>query len=368
MKVALLIVATFVIGATVLPFIREPHWWIRMFDFPRAQLTVLGVITLITLVLSVERGHWLDYVMVGALTLCLAVQLWRIWPYTALYPVQSSDAEVTAGDRTFRLVVSNVLMDNRKADQWLRVIRDAEPDLVVAVETDAWWAEQAQVLEADLPHTVSEPLDNTYGMLVYSRWPLHEVETRYLVEEDVPSVWGQVELPSGDRVRFAFIHPRPPRPDIQQDSEARDAELVLVARELEDATGPVIVAGDLNDVAWSYTTRLFQRISGLLDPRIGRGLYSTFHADYPVMRWPLDHVFHSSDLQVIYLDRLGHVGSDHFPIMIDLAYEPKRSDEQVAPEADAEDREAAEDILEDAAEAQAEETPEEKREKQHQDR
>ena len=248
------------------------------------------------------------------------------------------------------------------------LFRSAAPDLVVAVEPDDWWAEHTRSLEDELPYTFRKPMDNTYGFLVFSRWPLGEVDVRYLVEDDVPSLWGSFEMPSGDAVEFVFIHPRPPRPDIFQDSHARDAELVLVARAIEDEPGPRVVAGDLNDVAWSRTTKLFQEISGLLDPRIGRGLYSTFHADHVLLRWPLDHVFHSDDLRLVALERLGHVGSDHFPMLIELAYEPENADEQEAPDAEPEDEAEADEILEDAAERKRDETPEEKREKQQKDR
>jgi hypothetical protein len=99
----------------------------------------------------------------------------------------------------------------------------------------------------------------------------------------------------------------------------------------------VVVCGDLNDVAWSRTTRLFQKVSGLLDPRKGRGFFSTFHARWPGLRWPLDHVFHSDSFRLIAMRRLPYVGSDHFPVNAVLSYEPQAEAEQEAPAADAED-------------------------------
>jgi hypothetical protein len=79
------------------------------------------------------------------------------------------------------------------------------------------------------------------------------------------------------------------------------------------------VAGDLNDVAWSATTRLFRQLSGLLDLRTGRGLYNTFNANHWYARWPLDHFFVSSHFKVIDIQRMPPVGSDHFPLLINLA-------------------------------------------------
>jgi hypothetical protein len=120
----------------------------------------------------------------------------------------------------------------------------------------------------------------------------------------------------------------------------------MVGLRVRDETRPVIVTGDLNDVAWSRTTRRFLRVAGLLDPREGRGPYNSFDARYLFLRWPLDHIFHSSHFQVIAMRRLPFVGSDHFPMLYDLALIEAAGEKNGDPEpADRRDLEEAEELV-----------------------
>lgn len=186
-------------------------------------------------------------------------------------------------------------------------------------------------MEDEYPAVIRQPLDNRYGMLLYSRLPLVEPAIKYLIQDDIPSIHTRVRLPLGDLVCLHCVHPEPPSPTEAPDSTTRDAELLLVGRAVRASGEVSIVAGDLNDVAWSYRTTLFQRISGLLDPRRGRGMYNTFHARVPLLRFPLDHVFHSNSFQLGAIERLDAFGSDHFPIYVRLVYRPEQSERQGRP-------------------------------------
>ena len=152
-------------------------------------------------------------------------------------------------------------------------------------------------------------------------------------------------LPGGETVQMHFLHPAPPSPTENEASAERDAELIVVARRLETTRQPVIVTGDLNDVAWSPTSRLFRKISGLLDPRVGRGMFNTFHAGYPFFRWPLDHIFHSRHFTVINIQRLPFFGSDHFALATTLCFTPDQNTNSPGLKPDASDQSRAKSII-----------------------
>lgn len=218
--------------------------------------------------------------------------------------------------------------------------------MLVTLESDQWWEEQLKVIETELPYSVKCPLNNLYGMHVYSKLPLGEQEICYLVEQDVPSIHVSLTLRTGDKVRVHFLHPAPPSPTENPESAQRDAELVIVARSVAQSDQPVIVTGDLNDVAWSTTTRLLRKISGLLDPRVGRGALNTFYVDYPFARWPLDHLFHSSHFTLRDIQRLPSIDSDHFPLLTRLSFTAPSGGKQQGITAEAAEHQWSKEITE----------------------
>jgi endonuclease/exonuclease/phosphatase (EEP) superfamily protein YafD len=349
LDVVALVLGGVAVIATGLSLLRARAWWIRIWDFPRLQVALLGIVALALAAIDGSLD-WPATGLAGLLTVAVVFQVALVWRYTRLAPREVQRNQHDERERQVSLVVSNVLQTNRQADRLLAVVHDCDPDLVLCVETDDWWEKRLDALMTTHRHVVRRPLPNTYGMLLYSRLPLEEPEVNFLVEPDIPSIQARVRLGDGTRVWLNCVHPRPPVPGESDESLERDAELLLVGKRVRDAELPVIVCGDLNDVAWSRTTRLFQKVSRLVDPRKGRGFYSTFHARWPGFRYPLDHVFHSDDFRLVSMGRLGNVGSDHFPVYVHLSHEPEATAEQDAPEESAEDmREAQETIAEEKA-------------------
>lgn len=348
---------------TVLSLFPGSHWSLRLWDFPRLQIATVAAVAGAVYLALFWDGDALEWAFLAATAATAAWQAYKIFPYTPIAPIQVQRSTVgsvkgrsldTRRHPSFRLLITNVLMENTQHNLLLRVIEDAAPDVVLAVETDAAWAKGLEPLERTYPHVLKQPQENYYGMMLFSRLPLVEARCEFLVQDDIPSMHAVLELPGGVHVYLHGIHPRPPEPIRDQDSTPRDAELVVMGKHIGDEEDrPTVVAGDLNDVAWSPTSELFIRLSGLLDPRRGRGFFNSYNAKNPVFRYPLDHVFHSNDFRLVELQRLPKVGSDHYPMLIELSYEPDAEVAQPEPEKEPGDEERAQERLEAQAEAAA---------------
>lgn len=317
---ALIIILTItMLGITLAPLLPSNHWLCRVWEFPRVQIAVITICLLAASFYIASPITQIALVIIN--TLVSIYQLAWIFPYTRLYPIQVPKAQTSSHAQSLKILTSNVLMPNHCAEKLIELVSLHQPDVVVTLETDTWWQEAMQPIHADYPYRVNQPLDNLYGMHLYSKYALEDVKIRNLIEDDVPSIHCYLVLENEVKVKCHFLHPAPPSPTENKRSTPRDRELLLIAREVADKNEPTIVTGDLNDVAWSPTTRAFRRISGLKDPRMGRGMFNTFHADYPFLRWPLDHIFHSDHFTLGKIQRMPSINSDHFPLLSELVYE-----------------------------------------------
>jgi endonuclease/exonuclease/phosphatase (EEP) superfamily protein YafD len=313
------VIAAFLVLSTLLPLSKVPFGAIRGLDFPREQYFLIAA-GLAILVFFFHPG-WLGGFGTLFFVALAAVQLVYIAKFTPIWWRQSVNASTDLHantDRQVSLLAANIKKSNRDYAALIRMVQQREPDILMAIEVDADWITALKKgLGEQFEHWVEAPKDNGYGLCVMSKLPLSGPQVRELITKDVPSVRTEVRLRCGDMFRLYVVHPEPPV--VNHDTKGRDSEIAMIGLEVTKDDLPAVVAGDLNDVAWSTTTRRFQRLSGLLDPRVGRGFYNTFSATMPWMRWPLDHLFHDARFRLIEMARLNKIGSDHFPMWFVLA-------------------------------------------------
>ncbi len=273
-EILVLIVSVFFILITLFSIIRWSYWLIRIADFPRLQISFMLTASIAGGIIVFDFHQGWHFIIVGLAIASLVFQLTKIAKYTFLAKTQV--LAYKGGDTTnaLSILVSNVLQTNRNAPKLLKLVEKLKPDLLLTLETNKWWDEQLQVLSVDYPYSIKKPLDNLYGMILYSKLELENIKIKYLVQENIPSFEAVVTFHDHE-ILIHCLHPKPPFPSESSSSTNRDAELLLVGKQVEKEKKPVLIFGDFNDVAWSRTTSLFQKMSELLDPRVGRGFFNT---------------------------------------------------------------------------------------------
>ena len=349
---SLLVVA---VAVSFLPLIETNTWWIRFLDFPRLQFAVALVLLLAgAAALRSQIGRF-GWVVCTLGVLALGYHATKLYPFSGVPANAAVGPESCEPESSLTLMIANVQARNEDASDFLNLVDDVNPDLLLVMETDAWWDRHLAPLQAiflEKEQFIPEG-HGAFGMHLLSKLPLVSPEFRFLFDAYTPTAVTGVELPSGEVIQFVGVHPHPPL-GWSQPTTLRDGSLLASALLARSSASATIVAGDFNAVPWEPVTRRAARIGGLLDPRIGRGFYPTFRSDSVVVTWPLDQVLFQDTFGVLEFAVLPDIGSDHLPVMARLCHAPGTALLQAAPEPHPDDLEEAERSIEAAQAMDAE--------------
>lgn len=310
MSVFFLILLWLLIFLSLLPFIKNQHWFFRFPEFIKIQLLFLQIITTVGLFFFAEKNIWFWLALLFQVVLII-YHIYILARFTKFYKKQNRNVKNL---KEYKIISANIYQFNQEFGRFKDLIKKEKPDIFVTIESNKDWELAMRNLEVDYPYTEKVTLENTYGMHLYSKIPFQEIITHYFVADDIPSIEAHFKTNNNETFVIFCVHPPPPSPSEEKTSKERDGDLMCIAKRSKEVNKPVLVIGDFNTVAWSKISKLFRKNSELIDGRNGRGILASYHAKYWFFRAPLDLVFHSATIFLKKLRVLEYIGSDHFPI------------------------------------------------------
>jgi endonuclease/exonuclease/phosphatase (EEP) superfamily protein YafD len=308
-------------------------------DFVLNRVLVLFAIPAVVSLLAVgARWHWLldlathfraYYLAAMALATMICLVARRFKPAAAFGALALLNigfvaplyvaASVADGEGTpVRVMTVNAYCANQQRDLLLQYIAETSPDVILAMEIDGGWAARLEALSITYPHQLIEPRhDDCFGIALLSKLPARKLEIRQIGPAGVPSIYAEITTPDGGSFHVVGSHPVPPTN--ARRAEMRNRQLAGLARLLATLDGPVVLLGDLNTTSWSPCFRDLVTTTKLRDSRHGFGNQPSWPSSLIYFGIAIDHVLVSNDIAV--RDRCvgPDIGSDHRPVIADLA-------------------------------------------------
>lgn len=316
-----IISALFALFSILSVFRNADFRYFKLLDFPRIQFFISSALFLVVVCFITTRWKWYSYLIVVGLSIGLFVNCYYLIGYTKLVSVEVPTAGIlTKTDARFSLLLINVKMSNKKSQPLLDLIALKKPDLILAMEVDKWWNKELREIDQEYPYSHRSINEVAYGMVLFSKFPLNTAKIKYLTNKNVPSLESTLTVSNGKKIKFHCIHPVPPTyfEHLPDNKGQEENALKKIGERVKNSKLPTIVAGDLNDAVWSKIDNLNGTNNILFDVRVGRGFFNSYNAEQLLMKWPLDHIFVTKEFKLKKLERLHKIGSDHYPIFVEL--------------------------------------------------
>lgn len=192
---AIFILAVVMLVSVLASLMPSDHWFIRTIDLVREPMSYLAAILLLIVIFVKSKTRWPATVILG---LVIAINVWRIWPYSALAGTQVQLIErgaAGAEKRCYSALSANVKVKNENYGLLADQVRRYNPDILFLMETDAQWIEELEPLISTYSHVARHPQPEAFGMVFATRLPVLKsniVENTY---RDTPTLYATLHPP-----------------------------------------------------------------------------------------------------------------------------------------------------------------------------
>lgn len=311
-----LIVLALIVGIlSIIGFLGHLDWRLDLTNhFVPAYLLVHAL--LLPLFLFAKARKWAGFVL-----LSLLLNLVRIAPLYLKIPSQPSTAGIP-----IKLIQFNVCAPTKDFHRTALFLKQQRADIAVLEECNerCYQHLQRDKVLASYPYQFRSPL--RHRLVILSHFPLKAFPGPTLTAE--PAVaWLMLNIQKQPVLLLAMHSTRPSSGAPYYRNQWLQFE--IISRTMRNTPTPALMVGDLNTSPWGASFQMLLDKSGLQNSMDGFGLQLSFPVFIPhhpkAQTFPIvaiDHVLASQHFMVLNRQLGPDVGSDHLPVIVDLALKP----------------------------------------------
>lgn len=257
-------------------------------------------------------------------TLVIVFLIFSVFNLSYLMPFYYSNRNTQssyANADKIRVLMFNINYKNKKKDKITNYIKETNPDIILLNEVNIKMMKSFKKrLQHDYPQYQFAFRDKTNGILLMSK--LNFKQSQEMRFDTFPTSIAATVEQKGTEFILVASHARNPK---RMGGYIRQHTFLNNLTDfIKKQNKPLIVIGDLNDSTWSYKFREFLSETNLNDSRQGFGIQSSYNVGNPFLRIPIDHCLTTDQFQVIDRKTGPAMGSDHYPVIVDIAMPGKK--------------------------------------------
>ncbi len=235
--------------------------------------------------------------------------------FLVMLPTEQIEIEGEISQLKVQLI--NVWSANTNYERVQNFIRSEDADILIIVELTPSWAQAMSSLKNNFLEWREDVRTDNFGLGIYSKIPLHNIQTHIWSETGHPSFTAELTQ-NGKKINLIATHPYPPKHP--NGLELRTEHFKNMTQYINEMEGPILLMGDLNCSPYSPHFKNLLAETNLRDSRKGFGIQATWPALFIPAAFPIDHALFSSEFNVLSRTKGRKIGSDHLPIILTVEY------------------------------------------------